>query len=274
LVTSRSEPSTTPSPPPFTQRTDGAELLPTFVATYQSGRSTLLRFRARRLIPAIEDFELLSPTDLFGFYSTNDIPELDSGNGQVPRGKLYEFELSHTFSNASFLRVGLFRAEQGRSVRSDTTEFFDNSRVQGLRLGYEGLINTRTSFFTSASWNGSRALPLNDEGTPFSPSTISGLADYTGEAGIQYLGDDGIFLQPSVAYLGPRYRIRQGGNDSRQQFGGLALVNLRVGKRFGLRRSFYVEVSNIFDRTYSLTVGGSQRLQPGRQLRVGATVRF
>ncbi|RYX81537.1 tetratricopeptide repeat protein [bacterium] len=277
----RIEPSTDPPSPPFTQRVEGGELLPTVVGTYQAGPSTLLRFRARRIVDGIEDFELLSPTDLFGFYSGNDLPSLDSsstssGTLAGPRGKLYEFELSHTFSNSSFLRVGLFRSEQGRSSRPDTGEPFLNSRVQGLRVGYEGLINTRTSFFTSASWNGSRALVYDpDLARPFSPSTVSGLPDYTGEAGLQYLSDDGIFIQPSIAYVGPRYRARQfGTGDFRQQFGGFSLVNLRVGKRFGLRRSFYAEVSNLFDKTYTLPGGAAERLQTGRQFRVGATVRF
>lgn len=255
---------------PEEPRQNKAELLPSLVATWRVERATLLRFRARRALGAIEDFELLSPSDLFGFDTSDDVPTLDTGG----RGHCFELEANHTFGNASFLRVGLFRVEEGASSRLDTSESFAKSRVQGLRVGFEGLLNRRTAFFSAASWNGSRGQTNNNEGGLYAPSTLSGLPDYSAEVGLQFLGDDGILVQPSVGYIGPRFRARFDGSDARQRPGGFPLFNLRIGKRFGLRRSFYVEASNLFDRSYSLAAGNFQRLQPGRQLRIGATLRF
>ncbi len=260
------DPTTLPSSDTVQQ---GGELLPSIIATYRSGRATVLRFRARRLLGGIDDFELLSPTDVFGFDESQDVPTLAFGE----RGCAFELEASHTFSDASFLRVGLFQF--AGNVGSTPAETLESSRVQGLRVGYEGLLNRRTSFFTSFAWNGSRGLVLNtDTGGTFAPSTFSGLPNYTAEVGVQYLSDSGLFVQPSLGYVGPRFRNRFGNNDARQSLGGFPLFNLRVGKRFGLRRSFYVEVSNLFDRSYTLLSDDVERQQPGRQVRVGATLRF
>lgn len=261
-----------PAFPPSSQDIpqEHTQVLPSIVATYRADRSTVLRFRARRLLGAIEDFELLSPTDLFGFNSNGDVPALDFGS----RGESYELEVNHTFSNSSFLRLGLFRVEQGIGVRADTVEKFNFSRVQGLRVGYEGLLNHNTSFFTSASWNGSRGETQNPYGGVFSPSTLSGLPDYSAEVGIQYLSDSGLFIQPSLGYIGPRYRARFDGKNARQELEGFPLLNLRIGKRFGLNQSFYIEGSNLLDRTYTLATTGFQRSQPGRQIRAGFTFRF
>jgi tetratricopeptide (TPR) repeat protein len=244
--------------------------VPKLVLTYTPNPANVFRLRARVSTGDIEDFQLLSPTDVFLF----DAPTT-AGIQPFQRGHVIESEWTHTFSNASFLRLGAF----SRSLDGDFSlgaESMINSRYNSVTARYEGNLSRTTTFFVGGEWNDATANRLNIfSQQPMARSEVSFIPRYAGEVGLQYLNKSGWFAQPSVAYTSSRMVTNPNIIGYRSRAGGFGLANLRIGKRAGLRSVAFIEVRNIFDKNYiipSTTPGGA--LSEGRQFRVGAAYRF
>jgi outer membrane receptor protein involved in Fe transport len=185
-------------------------------------------------------------------------------------------EYDHTFSNASFLRVGFFQRNLNQSVSGvfgSTGQFADDVRYRGVRVRYEGALSSVLTFFTGLDLNDAEG-KIKTVNRDLTPAVVRGrltqVPRVAAEIGLQYLNRDGYFVQGSLAYIGSRPRDVNLFQPSRGSYNSAALANLRAGRRLGLRYSAFVEVVNLFDEEF---VGGSL-LQPGRQLRIGAVSRF
>lgn len=258
----------TPGPPiPETRAQETSFVgLPLFVASYRLDGQSNLRYRARRHLGSLEDFSFLAPIDIF-LFSQREFPELPF----FERGRSHELEFDRTLNNASFVRLSVFQfsADQGSNSAG---ELNNGARFRGARLGYEGTFNRETSFFLNAALNQTRGTVLIGELS--SPrQEFTGVPRYQIEVGAQYLSDRGFFVQPSLAYFASRFApdFLEG---ARTKDGGFALANLRVGKRSGLKSVVFAEISNLFDKFYTVRNQSGEVLQQRRTARIGVTQRF
>jgi hypothetical protein len=240
--------------PPVKLDLNRTEVLPTLIAEYRPAPDTGVRLRVRRGFGGLRDFQLLSPTDVF-LSPLDDLPQL-AGAGS---GMSYELEGDHTFRNGSLVHVGIFEMRL-HDVQEPTSDFsgavLPNTRLRGLRAGYEGTLARDVSFFLRTGYT--QALDRESGGQ------IANVPRWTGEAGLQYLNDAGWFVQPSFYYQGDRRRINGA------TAGGFGVLKLRAGKRFGLRSVVFAEILNLTDRKYDIL----EVEQPGRQFRIGVIGRF
>lgn len=247
-------------PRSFHELVNGVFVLPKFVLDYRLNADTGIRLRVRRVLGAITDFELLRPTELFTALP-NGLPRLGIGG----RGNSVEIEADHTFSDSSFLRFNFFQQQlsdvQEPSVDSSAGQLVKRARLRGLSASYEGSIGHETTFYLNTTFNDAK-----DEGRS---RAIAFVPRFVGEAGLQYLRRDGWFLQPSYVYQSARF-VPLAMGTGQEKRAGFGLLNLRVGKRFGLKSAFYAEVVNITDQKFDIL--GIQ--QSGRQFRIGASQRF
>ena len=230
-----------------------SNFLPTFIAEYRPNFHTEVRLRARRLAGGIRDFELLSPTDTF-LSPLNDLPSLSA----VGKGVSFELEGDHTFRNGSFLRLGIFQQnlKDAREVTvDDSGAVLPRVRSRGVRAGYEGLLSRDVSYYLNGTLNSVRDQSGNQ---------VANVPHWSAEAGLQYLNQEGWFAQPSYFYQSSRER-----SDGRAAH-SFGVLNLRAGKRFGLRGTAFVEMRNITNAHYDIL----EIEQPNRQLRVGILGRF
>lgn len=235
-------------------------LSPLFLAEYQLDRQSTLRFRMRRTLLNVQDFGLLAPDDVFTrIFDPSLLGDLGG------RGWGYDLEYNRSFGTGQFLRASLFRqsfADAFNSLRNDNFV-----RFQGAQLRYEGTLNSTTTFFAGTNYISAPAqviLPLSDQSVNTRYPDVPRL---TAEIGLQFLSKGGWFLQPSLAYIGSRTHQNV---DAFSRLGGLGIVNLRVGRRLGLRFAGFAEVLNAGDKKYPLY----NNLQEGRQLRFGIINRF
>ena len=112
------------------------------------------------------------------------------------------------------------------------------------------------SFFFNSGYTSARDTDANRD--------IANVPRWTGEVGLFYLHTNGWFVQPSLFYQGARFR------SDRSRAESFSAVNLRVGKRFGLRGMAFIELRNAFDESYDIL----DVEQQGRQLRAGFSGRF
>ena len=247
-------------PPSNSKFVDRVFVLPKFVLDYRLNADTGIRLRMRRVLGSITDFELLHPTDLFTALPNN-LPLLGIGG----RGNSVELEADHTFGNSSFLRINLFGQHlndvQEPSADVSAGQLVKRARLRGLNASYEGSIGRETTFYLSTTFNDAQDETRN--------RAIAFVPRFVGEAGLQYLRRDGWFVQPSYVYQGARF-VPHASGTGREKRAGFGMLNLRVGKRFGLSSAFYAEVANISDQKFDIL--GVQ--QPGRQFRIGASQRF
>jgi tetratricopeptide (TPR) repeat protein len=242
--------------PPIGEMRSQAEVslpAPTLVAFYNAGARTQLRLRAERLVRDIENFRLLAPTDNFftSFYGVFGERTVTFGNG----GRSVELEADHTFGDASLLSVSLFE----RSTRPSASS---SRRARGVQAAYEREIGRNLTAFTRAHYNDARDRPGNTAffNTPRFEALI----------GTQYLNRRGYFVQANATYQSA-FAYSTGALAALRQ-GGFGLLNLRAGKRAGVRSSVFIDVANLLDKKY---VGSdSQNLVPGRQVRLGSVFRF
>jgi tetratricopeptide (TPR) repeat protein len=228
--------------------------LPTFIAEYRIGANTGVRLRVRRLFGGVRDFELLSPVDTF-VSPLNNLPNLDG----IGTGTSFELEGDHTFRNGSFVRLGVFQQNLNNLLEPTADGSgtpVARGRLQGVRLGYEGNISRDVSFFLSGGYTNARDTNADRD--------IANVPHWTGEAGVFYLHPNGWFVQPSLFYQSARFR------SDRSRAEAFSSVNLRVGKRFGLRGMAFIELRNAFDESYDIL----DVEQQGRQLRAGVIGRF
>jgi hypothetical protein len=243
------------------------QVLPALIADYRPNERTGLQLRLRKLMGTINDFELLAPRDQF-LFSLSDLPQptiYDTGFLRFGTGKSIEFEFNHTLRNGSLLRFGLFQQnlDVGRQpALSSATEGASDARIRGLRLGAEGALNRETTYFLNLGLNDARG--QFPDGLSTEERKYANVPDFVASAGLQYLNDHGYFVQPSYFYLGKQ--LRTDGTTANAAH----ILNLRIGKRFGVRSAIYVEVANILDENYEVF----EEIQPGRQLRIGGQLRF
>jgi outer membrane receptor protein involved in Fe transport len=224
------------------------------VANYQIDDRRGVRFRYRKLLGTVNDFELLSPNDSFLFSPTG-LPDL----GLLGRGRGYDLEYRHTMHDASFFYATLFQQDLRRAgITREPAQGLAEVRTRGVQTGYEGFIGRNINYFVRLNLNDVKDRSTNDR--------VVSVPRWATLAGAQYLAPSGWFVEPSVAYVGRRLS----GIEPRTEAGGLGLVNLRAGKRWGLRTTAYVELNNAFDKQYVTQFD----LQPGRILRAGFSHRF
>lgn len=239
---------------PLVTKIDRTEFLPSAIAEYRPTSRTNLRLRARRVAGGNRDFQLLSPHDTF-LSLLNDLPDLSA----TGRGSSLEFEMNHTLQSGSFLWLGAF-SQQLKDVRIPTPDgagpIIARSRLHGLRAGYEGSLTGSLSFFLTGSYTSARDSDADVQ--------IANIPKFSGSSGIQFLNDEGWFLQP-VLYYQSHYRRLSGGDAP-----SFTILNVRAGKRFGLRRVVFVEILNLTDEEYDIL----EVVQTGRQLRLGVNTRF
>lgn len=253
-------------PPTFNRTTRG---LPRVVLDYLPKRTDTLRFRAESQIATIRDFQFLSPTEVFLSETENIDANLGSGF------RTFEAEWTHTFHNASFLRIGAWQKEATRSSLGQ--DKLQDVRIRKLQLRYEGFLDNRTSyFFSSEAISATSVFDTVDLGGPvlhnYRPSFVP---HFSTSLGLQYLSAKGWFVQPNLTYIGDYATGLSDPNLPPSKQRGYAVGNLRFGKRQGLRSSLFVEISNIFDKSYAQPsdrfLGGE--LPSGRQIRFGFTHR-
>lgn len=253
-------------PPMARQVKDSStKVLPTLIVDYRPNQRTGLQVRLRKVMGTIEDFELLSPRDQF-LFSFDDLPQPSvyaTGNNQFGTGKSIEFEINHTLHSGSLLRLGLFQQnldEAHQSGLSTATEVAADARIRGLRLGVEGALNRKMTYFLNLGLNDARG----QFSAPIGERQFANVPHFVASAGLQYLNDHGYFAQPSFFYLDQQ--LRTDGTTA----SGAYILNLRIGKRFGVRSALFMEVDNILNENYEVF----EEIQPGRQLRVGGQFRF
>jgi len=257
-----------PLPPSPATRSKTTAGLPKAIISWQPTPCDGFRVCARRLDGGIDDFQVLAPTAVF-LFPANDLPALRF----FGHGRSYEAEYDHTFANTSFFRLGFIHQKMCDTKNVDD-ELLLHSSYQAIEARFELVLTPATTGFISAS-------VINSSGVVhFYPKDgqeedISDLPRFKGELGLQYLNRQGWFAQTSYGYFGSRFAVRLDPALARVQFDGFGITNLRLGKRWGLHTSLFVEVDNLFDQLYTLgstAFGGI--LQPRRQLHVGLTQRF
>ena len=259
-------PGSDPIPPEDKKTTVGR---PAVIIAYQPDTRSGLRFRARKLFGTVQDFELLAPQDVF-LFSFDNVPSLLLAG----QGESYELEYDHTFPNASFLRLGAFQQDLRNATNADD-EQFPRARFRSAQIRYEGILTPTTTFFVDGSINDAHGAVDYGVGIGTGPSEFLSLVPrYVVETGVQFLDRAGWFVQPSYAYQGSRSEPANSPGDPRIQSGGFGILNARVGKRWGLRSTAYVEIINAFNQRYTILGGFAERLEPGRQVRLGVSLRF
>jgi tetratricopeptide (TPR) repeat protein len=244
-----------PAPSINAKLADRTSVLPTFIVSYLPGARSSLHFRARRLRPFNSSFDLLAPTDVF-LLTFENLPRASLVNGG---GRSYELEYDYTFSNASFLRLGAYdrRLTNAQELSLDGSgAMLPKVKIRGLQAGYEGILSRDITYFANLNFNDAQDEALQQE--------VANVPHFVGEVGAQYLNPQGWFLRSAYLYQGNRTRL------DRTEAGGFGLFNVRIGKRFGLRSTLFAEVVNLFDKQYDVL----ERVQPGRQFRIGASKRF
>ena len=143
-----------------------------------------------------------------------------------------------------------------------------------MRARLEGVLTGSTTYFLSTNFNDAKGTAdLTGFGGPIDTAyQLTRVPRFSTEAGLQFLNGSGWFVQPTVAYIGSRLQPGFGG--PRDRLGGFSLVNIRFGKRTGLRSTVFVEAANLTDRTYVSPGGFLGEQQPGRQFRMGVQSRF
>ena len=232
--------------------------LPTFIASYQAGGRTSLRFRAGK---RVQDFgnSLLHPTDEFASNARDFLP-VDIG---ATENRL-ELEAEHTFKNSSFLRLSLFDQKADRSFTNSldgSGVLFGQGRMRGVRARYEGNLRRDLSFFTDFTMRHT----TDTEG-----ADVAFMPRFLGQFGLQYYNENGWFVQPSMYLQSGIFNSGLLTGEAPVKRGGFGLFNLRVGRRLGLSTAAFVEMSNVGGKSYSLY----DIQQPGRRLRFGLTQRF
>ncbi len=234
--------------------------LPNVILTYVPDTRSAIRFRARRLFATVSDFQLLAPTDVFlvsfaGLPQAASVADIPSSDGTS-----VEVEYDRTFADASFVRVDAFQQDirQALIAIGPVGGPYAKGHIHGVQASYEGLLSRDLSFYLSGDVNYTHD---SDTGV-----RIAQVPDFDGLASLQYLNRAGYYAQTAYYYQGNRVAA----DDDRSHLGGFGVLNLRVGKRFGLRTNIFLELNNALNKTYD--VYGI--LQPSRGLSVGISQRF
>ncbi len=257
-----------PGFPPGMNSTTTTAGVPNFMATYLLNPGSTVRLRARGLLGSVEDFDLLTPTDVF-LYSFVGVPSLNLNS----RGRSYELEFSHQLGQGHFCALVRFQRNLN-SVKLDSGEPITHANFRSVRALVEGSFTPSTTYFVSTNFNNTKSTAdLTDYDAGFDTNyELTRVPRFSMETGLQFLNHDGWFVQPTVAYIGSR--LQPGDGTPRTKLSGFTLVNLRVGKRAGLRSTIFIEASNLTNQNYVSPGGFLGEQQPGRQFRAGIEKRF
>ena len=250
--------------------------LPALTVAWQPTPQDGVRARAYALDGSLSDYQLLRPTDVL-LFPTSDLPACSVG----VYGSSYEAEYDHTFPDTSFFRLGFIRQQMRSDVngalQDADAEPLEHYTYQAEDVSYERVIDPNLTAFTDLSFIRSAAVASLVDFTLLTPvADISDIPHFEGEIGIQYLNPHGWFVQPSYGYMGARWQAYDASYPTvpRARTDAYGVVNLRVGKRWGLHTALFIEVDNLTNQQYTLLSGGSEILQAGRLLRVGFSQRF
>jgi tetratricopeptide (TPR) repeat protein len=248
-------------------RTGTTTVLPYLVAQYKFDRRTVVRVRYQRTMYELQDFDLLTPTDDF-LITYADLPQPAIDDYTLSADTSTEIELDRTESRGAFASVGVFRQDLGSSgnlVNLGSLGSLNSARVQGVQASYQGELSSQFSYFLFGAFNSVEGVP----GLVFPPTTVSSrgalIPDFDGVGTLQYLNRLGEYSQLAYYYQGDRPSGTPGSD-----FGAFGVLDLRVGKRFGLSSNIFAEVNNVLDKQYDI-VGLPQ---PGTEVRVGLSQRY
>ena len=236
-------------------------VLPYVVLSYQSNGSTIYQIRYRRIGSTIDDFELLNPVDDFltTFVNFPIADEVDTS--VVAEGTSTEFEYDKTFGNASFFSLAAFDQHLAESSFSYTTQVvgtYPSETNTGVQASLQGAISSNTSYFS--------LLQYNSAWDNIQKDSIAQLPEFDGIYTLQYLNPQGLYDQASYYFQTSRIL----GDTNRATTGGFGIIDLRFGKRFGLRRNVFLELNNLTNVPYDIL----NDIQPGREVRVGISQRY
>jgi tetratricopeptide (TPR) repeat protein len=247
-----------PGIPPMASEKKTELVLPYAVVSYTSGAHDVIRVRYRRIAAQVTDFQLISPTDEFLLDYSDLLAEDVVNPSGTSSGSSTEAEWDKSLSNASFLSVGAFRQDLQQVDTSYGTNPYPYVRVQGAQASYQGALSRTVTFFTLAELADAEDTQIHQR-IPETPK-------YNGIATLQYLNTAGCYGQCAFYVQGDRLS----GDTPPETLGGFGLLNVRIGKRAGLRSDVYAELDNVFNRTYDQC----GILQAGREVRVGAALRY
>ncbi len=122
--------------------------LPALTLAWQPTLNDGIRVRASAVDGSLTDYQLLKPSDVLLFPSS-DFPAFNLG----AHGKSYEAEYDHTFPDASFFRLGFIRQQLAGNVY-DALEDADGedltkANYQAVEAGYERVINPDLTAFAN-----------------------------------------------------------------------------------------------------------------------------
>jgi tetratricopeptide (TPR) repeat protein len=247
--------------PASLSETNKSFILPYFVASFASDTSTVLRLRYRKLGATITDFELLNPVDDFLITYAALPQSTTEEQGDIAEGTSTEAEIDKTFENASFLTVGVFHQHLAQSNivdSQDPTAPYASQTNEGVQGTYQGSITNSLTYFVLGQYEEVRNNETN--------LRIAEIPRFEGICTLQYLLRNGLYDQVSY-YDQTNYLTDTGSSPVAPGFG---LLNLRTGKRFGLRTNIFVELNNALNANYVVY----DYLETGRELRVGVSNRF
>jgi tetratricopeptide (TPR) repeat protein len=252
------------------ERSGTTKLLPYELVQYSLSPKTLVRFRYQQLFYSVDDFQLLNPTDEF-LIDYSELPQATFPfNSPIAGGTSVEAEIDSIGRRGAFFSAGLFRQDlQGVDVsQAPQLGPYDTARVQGVQLSYQGLLSSDLSYFLLGEFdNAEGRFAYYQNFDVVSPEQrVQLIPNFTGLGALQYISRRGWYGQLEYYWQGDRLSEAADGS----YLDPFGVVDVRVGKRIGLRYNVFVELNNAFDQQYDeFNVD-----QPTEELRAGATIRL
>lgn len=272
-----------PDFPDQTRSVPGAvktEYLPSLLATYRAGKSTLVRLFANRRTLGLGEFAF-APTETLittegdvlprsDFFENVDVYELDVER-YLPRGfvKLFAFQsTARNVSIGSSLPSIFYRENSGAYA-------VNLSRVERVGIGarlehrFGSRLYGNLLFVTNRTTADAPGRPYDGETAPYQPKYRAGIGlDYIDPKGNKlglFVRRDGGFFEDS-----PFYYLSNPGAD-RPRFPARTYVDLRLAKEPSVHNEVFLVVTNVFNRRQisfqDFPVGG-------RRIAFGVTRRF
>ncbi len=232
-------------------------VLPYLILAYRSDNSSLFRLRYQQVAASNTDFSLLMPSDDF-LIDYSDFPQPDiAGTDEINTATQTDFEFDKTLKNASFFSLGVFRQYEKANSSDGLTIFLPvSASIQGIQSSYQGAVNKYVTFLLLGEFS-------NAEDTSI-PQRLSNTPNFSGIGVLQYLDKAGVYCQIAEYYQGSEV------TSPPTELGGLGVLNVRVGKRFGLRSNVYIQVTNALDKQYDI----NGTAQQGTEVLLGASQRY
>jgi tetratricopeptide (TPR) repeat protein len=237
-------------------------VLPYLILAEKPDDTSVIRLRYRQIAASTTDFDLLEPTDDF-LISYVGLPQsTDALYSGIATGTSTEVEWDKALRGGSFLSIGAFRQnlkEAGVDASGPYTGGdFATLALDGVQASYQGSISKTVTYFVLGNFSNQEDTSVGRR-VPYVPY-------YTGIATLQYLSPTGFYSQVAEYYQGDRPDSQPG----QIVTGAFGVLDLRIGKRVGLRSNIYVEINNLLDKKYDL-LGYAE---PGTEVLLGASRRY